>query len=123
MIDIIIGGIMYSATLLNCYDGDTCKIHVEEFIPFQEYSLRMKGYDTPEIKGKCEYEIDLAYEAKEEIILYLQDLEEPVFISDKLDKYGRMIADVPGLADHMIDESLARPYDKGARRSWCDDVD
>ncbi len=49
-----------------CYDGDTCYI-IYESLPesLQKMSIRVLGIDTPEIKGKCDKEKELALEARE----------------------------------------------------------
>jgi len=35
MIEVVIAGTIYMASLLDCYDGDTCKIKVEELVVSQ----------------------------------------------------------------------------------------
>ena len=48
-----------------CYDGDTCYAILEnapEKLKFVR--IRIRGIDTPEIKGKCDSEKALAIEAK-----------------------------------------------------------
>ena len=48
-----------------CYDGDTCYAileNVPEKLKFVR--IRIRGIDTPEIKGKCDNEKALAIEAK-----------------------------------------------------------
>ena len=118
MIKVIVFGVIYNATLLGCYDGDTCKVKVDKFIPFQEHSLRLEGFDTPEIRGKCDEEKALAYEAKEETLKFMQKDNVVIHVSGK-DKYGRLISKVEGLGDMLIEKKLARPYDGGKRQSWC----
>ena len=119
MIDVVISGVIYTAVLLGCYDGDTCKINSEAFVPFTEYSLRLEGFDTPEIRGKCDEEKEIARKAKHFTIKYMETVEV-VYVSEKRDKYGRLITTVPGLAEALIAADLARPYDGGKRLPWCD---
>ena len=67
MIEIIVGTMIYTATLLGCYDGDTCKVQFEntpEILAVQ--SFRFEGFDTPELRGKCDEEKSLARLAKQE---------------------------------------------------------
>ena len=67
-----------------CYDGDTCNaimLGVPDSI--KKIKVRIRGIDTPEIKGKCENERKLALKAKDFIndliknstVLYLKDFE------------------------------------------------
>jgi len=107
------------ASLLDCYDGDTCKIKVEEFVPFQTYSMRLVGFDTPEIRGKCAEEKALAKEAKAYTTNFMSTVST-IYVSEDKDKYGRLITTVPNLAEGLIEQGLARAYDGGKRLSWCE---
>lgn len=121
MLDVVIAGTAYAASLINCYDGDTCKIKVDSWVPFQEYSLRLEGFDTPEIRGECEYEQTLAKEAREATIAYINK-HKPTFKVSGKDKYGRLLTEIEGLSEHLITTGLARPYDGGKRQPWCIDT-
>ena len=48
-----------------CYDGDTCYITIS-VLPgrLQKMSVRILGIDTPEIRGKCPEEKNLALRAR-----------------------------------------------------------
>jgi micrococcal nuclease len=118
MIEVVVAGTIYMASLLGCYDGDTCKIEVKEFVPFQVYSLRLEGFDTPEIRGKCDNETSLAKEAQAYTTTFMSTVST-IYVSEKKDKYGRLIANVPKLGAKLIEQGLARPYDGGTRLSWC----
>ena len=51
MIEIIVGSIIYTATLIGCYDGDTCKVRFEDSPEIlAEQSFRFDGFDTPELR-------------------------------------------------------------------------
>ena len=109
-----------------CYDGDTCYITAKTFPePLQKMSIRILGIDTPEIKGECKEEKDLALKGRE--------LANELFKSAKTvrlenldwDKYGgRILADVyldgELYSQKLIDAGLARPYDGGTKESWCE---
>lgn len=119
MIELIFGGMIYGATLLGCYDGDTCRININNTPTFvATQSLRFNGFDTPELRGKCGREKLLAKRAKEVTLKYMQSNPRLV-VSDKRDKYGRLIVDAPDLAEQLISDGLARPYDGGKREGWC----
>ena len=108
-----------------CYDGDTCYITAKTFPePLQKMSIRILGIDTPEIKGECKEEKDLALKGRE--------LANELFKSAKTvrlenldwDKYGgRVLADVyldeELYSKKLIDAGLARFYDGGTKESWC----
>jgi micrococcal nuclease len=118
MIDVVVAGTIYVASLVGCYDGDTCKINVPSFVPFQEYSLRFTGFDTPEMRGKCAEEKVMANQAKHMTIEYMKTVKT-IYVSGK-GKYGRLLTTVPGLGEKLIEEGLARPYEGGKRASWCE---
>ena len=87
--------------------------------------VRLINVDTPELKGECPAEINLANQAK----LRATDLLPKGTIVDlqniKDDKYlGRIDANVilpdgRDLGDVLVSEELARRYDGGRRRTWC----
>ena len=82
----------------------------------------MAGVDTPEIRGECQAEKDLALRARD----FVRAMVGPrVQLTDvRPGKYaGRVTADVwvdgQNLADLLIAENLGRPYHGGQRRAWC----
>ncbi len=119
MIEIIVGTMIYTATLLGCYDGDTCKVQFEnapEILAVQ--SFRFEGFDTPELRGKCDEEKSLARLAKQETFDYMENVGI-VYASGKRGKYGRLLVTVPELQESLISKGLAKAYDGGKRESWC----
>ena len=54
-------------TYRTCYDGDTCRFDLPGIHPFfgENIPVRLAGIDTPEIRGKCQHEKDLAIEARD----------------------------------------------------------
>ena len=44
-----------NVVLVRCYDGDTCTFNLPGIHPFfgKKISARIRGIDTPEIRGKC----------------------------------------------------------------------
>jgi len=83
------------------------------------------GFDTPEtFRPGCSAERALGQRATarmSEIITTAQRLD--VGYGGGRDRYDRLLvrlyADGTDVADIMINEGLARPYDGGRRRSWC----
>ena len=48
-----------------CYDGDTCYIIIKALPKkLEKMSIRILGIDTPEIRGKCSKEKELALKAR-----------------------------------------------------------
>jgi endonuclease YncB( thermonuclease family) len=112
------------ADVLSVYDGDTLTVLAYPWPGINTHvSVRLLGVDTPEIRGKCDLERTLAQQARE---VALAALGTRVTLTNiRHDKYaGRVLADITladgrSLADVLIASGLARPYDGGARQSWC----
>ena len=102
MIEIIFGSVVYYASLINCYDGDTCKIKFKDFpeiVAVQD--LRFTDFDTPEINGKCESEKELAILAKNITLEYMSN-NPKIYSNGKKGKYGRLLISAPILKDTLI---------------------
>ena len=119
MIEIIVGTVIYTATLLGCYDGDTCKIKFDNAPEIlAEQSLRFQGFDTPELKGKCESEKSKARIAKEITTEYMKIVGK-IYATGDRGKYGRLLVTAPILQEQLITDGFASPYDGGTRQGWC----
>jgi micrococcal nuclease len=109
-----------------CYDGDTCYITAKTFPePLQKMSIRILGIDTPEIKGECTEEKELALKGRELANELFKAAKTIRLENLKWDKYGgRVLADVyldeELYSKKLIDAGLARPYDGGTKESWCE---
>ena len=120
------------AVIMSCsynsnYDGDTVKIHCPT-VPFQKGisytgNVRIKGVDTPEMRGKCVYEKAKARSAKVATKSFLMDQRLTVNYYG-VGKYGRPIVDIivgdSSLADYLVDSGIGRYYDGGKRGGWCE---
>ena len=113
--------------MVNVYDGDTLTVDAHPWPQITlRVSVRLHGIDTPEIRGKCPSEKEDAQRAKDRT----QSLVGTKVILSKifLGKYaGRVVANVANsdgidVAQALIVEGLARPYDGGARPGWCDEA-
>jgi micrococcal nuclease len=97
------------------YDGDSLRTPSGE-------RIRVKGIDTPEIKGACAYERRLAAAAREFAAGQLRRAERVTLVRHGHDRYGRTLAyvlvDGKDLGDEMVSRGLARKWE-GRRRSWC----
>ena len=80
--------------VVGVYDGDTLTVDAEPCLALpSERPSRLSGVDTPEIRGKCLAEIELATRARDFV---REKVGERVQIADvKHGKYaGRVVADV-----------------------------
>ena len=111
------------ALVLLVTDGDTFRARVEVWPGIDAVTaVRIRGIDTPEIKGKCPAEKAAALEAKARLAVLLNGQVQLLHVEpDKL--AGRVDADVivdgKPIAAILIAEGLARPYTGGARQGWC----
>lgn len=118
--------VIANLTIVDIYDGDTFFITIPDCDPLlcEKLGVRVRGIDTPEIRGKCEKEKQLARQAK---LATEQFLHGGLVELKRVErgKYYRLVADVEVdgglLSDHLINLGLARPYDGGHRAGWCDE--
>lgn len=122
IVEVIAGPVL--ASVISCYDGDTCKMMAMPWPDvFFGTSVRIDGVDTPEIKGKCQAEKDLAIKARDFVRERIAGRE--VHLTDiHQGKYaGRVVATVwvdgEKLSDLLIFNGLGREYHGGAREDWC----
>lgn len=112
--------------ITSVYDGDTFKVNIQSFPPIigNKIGVRIKDIDTPEIRGKCDKERELALEAKrftKEVLLSARVVE---LRNMQRGKYFRVVADVfvdgKSLGDMIIKHGLAVTYSGGTKvHSWC----
>jgi len=119
-------GSYYGPEYISNYDGDTIKFNLSQFhnIIGKNINVRVAGVDTPEIRGKCQKEKDLAKIAKRFVASKLKDAAEIELLNMQRGKYFRIVADVmvngKNLADILIEEGLAVKYDGGTKTfDWC----
>lgn len=113
------------AEIIKVYDGDTYTV---DAYPMPRHTLRLhvrlRGIDTPEIRGRCQAEKDKAQAARHFAIETLGTIVRLMNIEDG--KYaGRFIADVvteagKDMAKQLIMHGHGRPYAGGKRQGWCD---
>ena len=119
--DLIPGPI--NARIVSVYDGDTLTVDAKPWPGLTaRTSVRVDGVDTPEIRGECQEEKDLALRARDFVRATVG--AEVRLTNIRLGKYaGRVVADVwvneQKLSDLLIAESLGRPYHGGHREGWC----
>ena len=89
-------------------------------------SVRVLGIDTPEIRGDCDKEKALAKQGRVVANREFRAAKLIEFRDLKWDKYGgRVLSNVyldgELYAQKLIDSGLARAYDGGTKKGWCDD--
>lgn len=101
----------YSALIVRWIDGDTVDMDVDVgfHITVRE-RFRVLGVDTPE-RGDANYEIARQFsEARHPVGQWIE------IHTEKSDKYGRYLVDLPGLPEALIAEGLAVAYPRWAPR-------
>jgi micrococcal nuclease len=115
----------YEGTVVRVVDGDTIDVDVDLGfgIVLKKKRLRFLGIDTPEKRTRNLAEKKLGLQATARV----EDLcgEKVRFVSEELDKYGRVLATpfavddngVTGvnICDTLIEEGLAVPYFGGKK--------
>ncbi len=128
-----------NVTMVSCYDADTCRVNLPRsaFNDNWAYQLfghnipiRVEGIDTPEIRGKCQKEKDLAYEARDLVRGLLNNAQSITLTIDENPKevrgkyfriVGSLIADGVDISDLLIQKNLAVLYDGGTKvKDWCE---
>jgi endonuclease YncB( thermonuclease family) len=111
--------------IISVYDGDTFRVDIDELsdIVGKNIAIRILGIDTPEIKGQCEKEKQLAIKARDFTRHYLNNASSIQLSNLKRDKYFRLLADVyvdgKSLAAALLANNLAVKYSGNKKSSWC----
>ena len=107
------------------YDGDTFRVNIDSLPPIvgKNIPIRVNGIDTPEVQGKCEYEKNLAIEARDFVRGKLANAKEIKLTNLQRGKYFRVVANVlvdgVSLEQELLDNELAYEYNGGKKLSWC----
>ena len=111
--------------VISVYDGDTFRVDIDSLPPIvgKNIPIRLNGVDTPEIRGKCKYEKDLAIKARDFVRNKLANAKEIRLTKLQRGKYFRVVADVMidgvSLEQELLDNALAYKYTGGKKSSWC----
>ena len=117
-----------NATVLevtSIYDGDTFRANIEGFpaVIGEHMSIRINGIDTPELRGKCDKEKQLARLAKQFTVERLRAAKSITLKNIKRGKYFRLIADVyvdgVNLGGLLIKGKHALRYKGKTKQTWC----
>jgi len=118
-------GTVTVSKVISVYDGDTFRVDIASLPPIvgKNIPIRVNGVDTPEIRGKCQYEKDLALEARDFVRVKLANAKEIKLTNLQRGKYFRVVANVVvdgvSLEKELLDNELAYEYSGGKKLSWC----
>ena len=120
----------YHAKVIEIIDGDTLIVEIQSWPQhYIKTRIRLKNIDTPEIRGKCDFEKQKAQQAKAFLeklipagtIILLDEVELGTYA-------GRFIANAykndkdnkHDIGQMLLEAKLARPYHiKIGRQKWC----
>ena len=118
-------GTVTVSKVISVYDGDTFRVNIDSLPPIvgKNIAIRVNGVDTPEIRGKCQYEKNLALKARDFVRDRLANAKEIKLTNLQRGKYFRVVANVlvdgVSLEQELLDNKLAYSYDGGKKLSWC----
>ncbi len=118
-------GTVIVSKVISVYDGDTFRVDIDSLPPIvgKNIPIRLNGVDTPEIRGKCKYEKDLAIKARDFVRNKLANAKEIKLNNLQRGKYFRVVANVivdgVSLEQELLDNELAYKYTGGKKSSWC----
>jgi len=118
-------GTVTVSKVISVYDGDTFRVNIDSLPPIvgKNIPIRVNGVDTPEIRGKCQYEKDLALKARDFVRVKLANAKEIKLTNLQRGKYFRVVANVVvdgvSLEQELLDNKLAYRYVGGKKLSWC----
>ena len=109
------------------YDADTITFDIPSVHPLigEKISVRVRGLDTPEIKGKQPCEKQAARAAQRLVENLMKNAKRIDLKNIDRDKYFRILADVvfddKSLTDILLKNNLAYAYDGGTKEKidWC----
>ena len=118
--------IQATARVISVYDGDTIMVEADIW-PGMTWrgSVRVLGVDTPEIRGRCDEEKQLALAARDFVRERVG--QTITLVGVERGKYAERVvasvrlADRTDLAKALIEAGHGRPYDGGVREPWCAD--
>jgi endonuclease YncB( thermonuclease family) len=119
----------YQGRVTKIVDGDTVKA-VAFLSPYIDWktTVRLRGIDTPEIRGKCPAEKRMAKAAKAYLNSFLKVGDAIELRRVRKGKYaGRIIASLyykenqrwVNVSKKLLNAGYGRPYNGGKRKGWC----
>jgi len=111
-------GSVIVSRVISVYDGDTFRVDIDSLSPIvgKNIAIRLEGVDTPEIRGQCQYENDLALLARDFVRDKLRNAKE-IKLNDI--QRGKVFIDGVSLEKELLENELAYRYNGGKKTSWC----
>lgn len=100
-------------TILRVVDGDSISVNVNNCnVDFfcKKVDIRIAGIDTSEMRSTCPLGKELAIKAKAMVEASYPPGSTAVLSNPKRDKYGRILAELPAIADKLLKSGLAVSY-------------
>lgn len=114
-------GQVIRAKCVKVYDGDSCTVVFDTSGKNCRHSIRLDGYDCPELRSKSPMEKKCAVLARDFLASVILDTIVQLKCKD-FDKYGRILADIEieGICVNqlMIDRGFGRIYHGGHKSDW-----
>ncbi|MCK5017954.1 MAG: thermonuclease family protein [Candidatus Peribacteraceae bacterium] len=111
------------------YDGDTITVNIEGWpdIIGHKMPIRVLGVDTPERRGKCQKEKDMAIIVKNFVYNELSNARNISIINPSRGKYYRIVGDIQYddklLSNVLLLNQYAYPYLGGTKKNpWCEET-
>ena len=114
--------------VISIYDGDTLRVNIDSFpdIVGKNIRIRIKGIDAPEIKGKCQTEINLAIMARDYLRNVINQSSQIELRNIKRGKYFRIVGELyidgENISKDLVKKRLANPYQGGKKSNWCQEI-
>lgn len=118
-------GVLVVDEITSIYDGDTFRANIKgvHSLMGNRIGIRVSGVDTPEMRGKCPYEKQLARKAKQFTVAFLRSAQRIELRNVRRGKYFRILADVyadgRSLTAGLVGAKLAYQYEGGKKQTWC----
>lgn len=119
-------GDMAGVIYLGNYDGDTIRFDIPGVHPLlgKNIAIRLRGVDTPEIRGKCPEEREKAVVARDFVRGILAKAKRITLTNTERGKYfrivARVMADGVDVSGALLKTGLAMPYQGGKKiGTWC----
>ena len=120
--------------VIKIYDGDTITVAMEIHKKIYKYSIRMLGYDSPEMKPPKNQknrndEIKAAKEARKALVDKIENKIVKIKLGD-FDKYGRLLGvvflergimchkSVENINDYMIQNNYGYSYERETKKGF-----
>ena len=120
-------GKTFEAKCVKVYDGDTITVVFKIFKDYHKFSVRMDGYDSPELRSKessaVNKELEQKWARRSQKFLSDMIMNKIILLTcKKYDKYGRILGSVKlngmDINDIMLSRGYCRSYSGGHKYGW-----